>query len=166
VHDLFALSKRPPLRTLLEGAFHVGPAVFDPDAGGVSSATFSPVDGGRSPNGPNGHASGSPGAAWSVNQGELSLVVGPEPLRRMSQAAPTPPLQADDPRTARVLSAVGEGVAWALLAQPLRFGRTGAAAPSAPLVVAGGARAGGLWARVDVADELFAEGVRLGGGLF
>jgi hypothetical protein len=166
VHDLFALSKRPPLRTLLEGAFHVGPAVFDPDGGGVSSATFSRVDGGRSPNVPNGHASGSPGAAWSVNQGELSLVVGPEPLRRMVQAAPTPPLQADDPRTARVLSAVGEGVAWALLAQPLRFGRTGAAAPSAPLVVAGGARAGGLWARVDVADELFAEGVRLGGGLF
>jgi hypothetical protein len=163
VHDLFALSKRPPLRTLLEGPLHVGPAVFGPDTGGVSSATFSPVDGRRAPNAPNG----SPGAVWSVEGDRLSLVVGPEPLRRMTQAAaPTPPMQADDARTARVLSAVGEGVAWALLAQPLRFGRTGAAAPSAPFVVAGGARAGGLWARVDVADELFAEGVRLGGGLF
>jgi hypothetical protein len=167
VRDLFALSKRSPLRTLLEGAFHVGPAVFGPDVGGVSSATFSRVDSAKGPNGPKGDASGSSGAAWSVDGDRLSLVVGPEPFRRMTQAAASAsPTQADDPRTARVLSAVGEGVAWALLAQPLRFGRMGAAAPSAPFVVAGGTRAGGLWGRVDVADELFAEGVRLGGGLF
>jgi hypothetical protein len=69
---------------------------------------------------------------------------------------------ADDARTARVLGGLGDTASFVAVAQPLRFlGAAGLA--SAPLALALGRHGGEPWARLDIADEVIAAGVRLAG---
>ena len=138
-------------------SFGWGPAAFGAPAGGASEATFPRLDG----------PAGVPrGFAWTVQNGRLDAAVGADPRRLLGESIAPTSILGSAARAARVLSQLGEGVTFALLAEPLRLGRMGSTSPSAPVVVAGGRRAGIAWARVVVADPILTEGVRLGGGLF
>jgi hypothetical protein len=155
VHDVLALLRLPPLRALLRGVLGLRPVGFKD--GAVSEATFGASGASVTP---------APGVAWTVDAGQLAIAVGADPRALLVASRHAPGTLGIGAWRARMLSEVGDGVAFALWAEPLRFGRLGGAAPEAPLVVAGGVRSGSAWARVDLSDAILTEGVRLGGGLF
>jgi hypothetical protein len=159
---VLALSRQPPLRALLARAFHVAPAVFG-SSGGAATASFAPIPPARA-------AADRATVAWTASAGRLAVAGGQDPVRLLGRMTASPSSPSDDERTRRVLTSLGAGVGFAALARPLRLGLTPRTSPlplpSAPLVLAGGARAGVFWATADIADEVFTEGVRLSGGLF
>ncbi len=73
----------------------------------------------------------------------------------------------DDARVARALSAVGANATFVLLAMPLRLdaAKADTDASRAPAVLAWGRRDADAWLRVDVADELLREILRIRSGL-
>ena len=81
-----------------------------------------------------------------------------------AQAAPAATL-GEDPGVARAIADLGSDAAFALVAQPLRLDPARAEVGSAPAIVAVGRRGGDLWARLELADGLLRELVRLGAGL-
>ena len=169
VRDVLELSRLPPVRAPLDDLFHLGPLAFGRAAGNVRIATFAPPE-------PPGRAAGASreGVAWSVAAGDVTVAAGAEPLGLLTEATSRTGTWGDDARMARALAAVGDSAAFVALARPLRFGGrgaggaggSGAGETGAPLVVAWGRRLGRPWARVDLADELLTEGVRLGAPLF
>ncbi len=156
VREVLELSRLRPLSSPLAGWLHRLPVVFGPPVGGVSVATF--------PSAPEVGPRPAAGAAWGVVGAAVTIGVGTMPLRRLAEAGSPRASWGDDPRTARVLAALGDTTSLAMLAQPLRLGEAGAAAASAPLAFAWGRHGADPWARVDVADELVAAAVRLSGG--
>jgi hypothetical protein len=150
-HDVLALARLPAIRRLLRGWLDLRLARF-----GATATEGEAVFADRS--GPSGRA---PAVAWTVADGQLSLAAGNDPHGLLE--APLGPL---DARAAGLVAGVGDGVTFAVLAQPLRLGRLGALGRSAPVLVAGGRRGATAWLRVDLADAILTEGVRLGGGLF
>jgi hypothetical protein len=149
-HDVVALARLPPLGRLLKGWLDLRLVKFDATAS-EGQASFA----GSAAN------ARSPGVAWTANDGQLSLATGNDPHAVLD----APAVSLEGP-AATLVAGVGAGVTFALLARPLRLGRLGALAPSAPVLVAAGERGGTSWLRVALADSLLTEGVRLGGGLF
>jgi len=165
VRELVDLSHRRPLQDLLATSLHLGPAsvtsVDTPPLGKVSLATF--VDLAASPRKPD--ASGALGVAWGMHDSELLVAAGPmAPQLLLTESAP-PKRLGDDPRSAGVLAALGSNVTLAVFAQPLRFEAAHAADSSAPAVIAWGRKGDGLWGRLDLADTLLRELLRLNAGL-
>jgi hypothetical protein len=72
----------------------------------------------------------------------------------------------DDPRAANALAALGADASVAVYAQPLRLDAVRAAdGASAPAVAGWGRKGGDAWLRVELADALVREAVRLRGGM-
>jgi hypothetical protein len=157
VREVLELSRLPPFSSPLVGWLHRLPVVFGPPVGGVSVATF--------PSAPDVGPRRAAGAAWDVIGGDLTIGVGTMPIRSLAEVASPRASWGDDPRTARVLAALGDTTSLAVLAQPLRLGGAGLAAASAPLAFAWGRHGADPWGRIDIADELVAAAVRLSGGL-
>ena len=155
IHELLALSRLPPLRDPLANWLHRLPVVFGPPAGKASTANFPAAGGAPAP---------VAGVTWAMDGGELTIGAGAHPLQRMADVTSPGARWSDEPRTARVLADLGDSTSLAALAQPLRLGVAGAHVTSAPLAFAWGRKGGDPWARVDIADELLAAGVRLSAG--
>ncbi len=151
IRQVLELSRLPPIRAPMAEWLHRLPAVFGP--GETGAATFPPV--GDEPRPPKA------GAAWEVRGGVVTIAVGTLPLPRLAVLTSSGSKWADDARTARVLSALGDSTRFAALAQPLRLAGAGGPVASAPLALAWGRQGADPWARLDVADELVAAGVRL-----
>ncbi len=151
IREVLSLARLPPIRAPLEDWLHRRPPVFGSPGATPSTAMFLPAAGEH----------GRPvGVAWTTNVGMLTIGAGVRPLERLVEATTPGSKWGDDARTARVLAALGGATTFAALAQPLRFGTVQSA--SAPLAFAWGRRGGDRFARIDVADELIAAGVRLG----
>jgi hypothetical protein len=161
VRELVELARSPALKEPLATLLHVGPPALStsdaPGGGKATLASFAPL-GAQA-----GGAATKLGLAWTVLGGEVVVAGGsasPELL------APPSGRLGDDPRAARALSAVGANATFALVAQPLRLDPArGAAAGSAPLVLAWGRADAAVWARIEIADPLLAQAVGLRGGL-
>jgi hypothetical protein len=147
VHDVLALARLPPLRRLLRGWLDLRSPAFQATAA-EGEATFAAGAGGRPAS-----------IVWRVAGGELAVGAGPDPRAAFAPGHP-------QGHAAGVVASLPDGVAFALVAQPLRLGRMGALAPPAPVIVAAGQHGSTAWVRVDLADAILSEGVRLGGGLF
>jgi hypothetical protein len=156
IRQVLGLSRLPPLRGPLDEWLHRLPAVFG-TTGRISTATF-PVIAAAGP-------LPTAGAAWKVEDGDVTIALGAQPLERLTALTSRGAKWADDTRTARVLDDLGGSTNFVAVAQPSRF--VGAAsASSAPLALAFGRRRGDPWARLDIADEIIAAGVRLAGESF
>lgn len=151
IRQVLGLSRLPPLRGPLDEWLHRLPAVFGPP-GPISTATF-PVIAAAAP-------LPAAGAAWKVANGDVTIALGAQPLERLTALTSRSAKWADDTRTARVLDDLGDSTSFAAVAQPSRFGGA-ASSSSAPLALALGRRRGDPWARLDIADEIIAAGVRL-----
>jgi hypothetical protein len=153
IRQVLELSRLPPLRAPLAEWLHRLPVVFG-QAGKVSIATV-----------PAGGAAGqqpAAGVAWKIDAGDVAIAVGATSLERLAVSLSPGMKWADDARTARVLGGLGDTASFVAVAQPLRFlGAAGLA--SAPLALALGRHGGEPWARLDIADEVIAAGVRLAG---
>ena len=163
VRELVELSHRRGFHDLLAG-LHLSPgAVRSADApplGKVSLAPFTEEGGKGKP-----EAAGL-GIAWGVHDGELLLAAGMAAPQLLSAGAAPPRRVGDDPRTARALAALGRDASLVLVAQPLRFVPARAdAEASAPAVFGWGRKGGGAWARLELADVLLRELLRLKAGL-
>jgi hypothetical protein len=154
IRQVLELSRLPPFRAPLAQWLHRQPVVFGP--GPSSTATFSPVDEARQTR------AGAAGAAWEVRGGVVTIALGGLPLQRLTGLTSSGSKWADDPRTARVLAALGPSTRFVALVQPLRLA-AGRRVASAPLALAWGRQEGDPWVRLDVADELVVAGVRAAG---
>jgi hypothetical protein len=167
VRELVGLVQRPAFGDFVAARFSLGPpsiaaagtAAFG-GGGGATVATFSPRNGPRDPK------ASAFGVAWGVRDEGLSLAIGDAAAQLLAAQATPKATLGDDPLVARAIADLGSDAAFSLVAQPLRLdparGQEGAG--SAPAVVAVGRRGGDLWARVEIADPLLRELVRLGAG--
>lgn len=153
------LTHRPmladPLRSLLQLAPPTVTAANVADVTDATLATFSP------PKGP------PLGIAWGMADGELVVAAGEHAPKLLGSEAAPPARLGDDPRVAAALAALGSDASFTAVAEPLRLDATRGASheAAAALVFAWGRRGGDAWARVDVADELLRELVRMKAGL-
>jgi hypothetical protein len=159
VREWIDLARRPVLGQPLRSLLHLGPPTVTttsvPDVTDATLATFAP------PKGP------SLGVAWGMHDGELLVAAGDHAPKLLgAQATPAVRL-GDDPRVAAALGALGSDASFTLVAEPLRLDSTRGAGheAAAALVFAWGRRGGDAWARVDAADELMRELVRMKAGL-
>jgi hypothetical protein len=165
VRELVDLTHRRALQELLAGSLHLSPgavrSVDAPPVGKASLATFSdPTAGGsRKPE-------GVLGVAWGVHDGELLVAAGAAAPQLLSaEAAPTRKV-GDDPRAARALLALGQRATFAVFAEPLRLDPArGEPDAASPAVFAWGRKGDGVWARLELADLLLRELLRLKAGL-
>jgi hypothetical protein len=171
VRELVDLSHRRAVQDMLSGSLHLAPATVTsseaPSLGKATVATFPWSDakvahreGASSPPLP-------PAIAWSVEGGDLLLAAGQAAPQLLTlEAAPAHRI-GDDERSARALEAIGSDATFAIYAQPLRFdpARSGGDAASSPAVLAWGRKGAEAWARLDLADTLLRELVRLQAGL-
>jgi hypothetical protein len=153
------LARRPVLGEPLRSLLQLGPPTVTttsvPDVTDASLATFA------LPKGP------ALGIAWGMRDGELLVTAGEHAPRLLgTEATPTARL-GDDPRVAAALAALGNDASFTLVTEPLRLDSTRGASheAAAALVFAWGRRGGDAWARVDAADELLRELVRMKAGL-
>ncbi|HEY8039972.1 MAG TPA: hypothetical protein VIF15_09275 [Polyangiaceae bacterium] len=167
VRELVELTRRPPLADLLAGTLRLGPPAIAPaqvpGLGTATLATFRPAQpakAGRSPGGVDVPL----GVGWAVHDGDLLVAMGQGAPRLLSGGASPARRLGDDARSARLLSALGATVTFALLAQPLRLD-PGRPAQDAPALLAWGRREGDVWARLELADALLRELIRLEAGL-
>jgi hypothetical protein len=171
VRQLVDLSHRRAAQDLLSGSLHLAPASITtaevPSLGKATVATFPWGDvktarreGASAPLPP-------PAVAWAVQGGDLLIAAGLAAPQLLSLEASPVRRVADDERSARALAAIGSDASFAVYAQPLRFdpARSGGDAAPAPAVFAWGRKGGDAWARLDVADTLLRELVRLQAGL-
>jgi hypothetical protein len=129
-----------------------------PSFGAATIATFASRTGARDPKAP------AFGVAWGMRDSDLLVAIGDlAPQLLSTQAEPAATL-GGDPIVARAIADLGSDAAFSFVAQPLRLDPARAEAGSAPAVVAVGRRGGDLWARVEIADLLLRELVRLGAG--
>ena len=166
VRELVDLSHRRALEDLLSGKLHVAPSAVAPaDVPSVAEASLATF----AASGVDKRARPSPplGVAWGLHDGELLVAAGDAATGLLAaEAAPARRL-GDDPRTARVLRSLGTDVAFAVIAQPLRFDpvRGAGDAGLAPAVLGWGQRGGDAWLRVELGGALIRELVRLKAGL-
>jgi hypothetical protein len=164
VRELVDLSRRRGFHELLAGSLHLSPgAVRTTDAaplGKVTLATFTDAAAAGKPD-----AAGL-GVAWGAHEGQLLLAAGTAAPQLLSAEASPVRRVGDDPRSARALAALGENASITVFAQPLRLVPTRADADaSAPAVFAWGRKGGAPWARLELADVLLRELLRLKAGL-
>jgi hypothetical protein len=162
VRELVSLLQRPVFGDPVAAALSLGPASIGsadvPSFGSATVATFPPRGGPREPKAP------ALGVAWGVHDADLLLAIGDAaPQLLAAQATPAATL-GDDPVIARAIADLGSDAAFSLVAQPLRLDPARAEVGSAPAVIAVGRRGGDLWARLELADGLLRELVRLGAG--
>jgi hypothetical protein len=102
-----------------------------------------------------------------MHDGELLVAAGEHASKLLGSAAAPPTRLGDDPRIAAALAALGSDASFTLVTEPLRLDATRGASheAAAALVFAWGRRGGDAWARVDAADELLRELVRMKAGL-
>ena len=107
------------------------------------------------------------GVAWGVHDGELLLAAGPAAPQLLATEAAPPRRLGDDPRNARALAALGQSASLTVLAQPLRFTprRAPTPTPPPPRCFAWGRKGDGAWARLELADVLVRELLRVKAGL-
>jgi hypothetical protein len=170
VRELVDLSHRRALQDMLAGSLHVSPAtvrsVDAPPVGKASLALFADATpggagGARKPDG-----AGGLGVAWGVHEGELLVAGGKAAPQLLSAEAGPPRTIGDDPRTARALAALGQRATLAILAEPLRLDPTRREPDAtAPVMFAWGRKGDGAWARLELADVLLRELIRLKAGL-
>jgi len=167
VRELVDLSHRRAFEDLLAGSLHLSPAsVRSVDAPAVGKATLALFDertgaGSRKPDG-----AGAPGIAWGVNGGDLLVAAGTSAPQLLAAEAAPSRRAGDDPRVARALAALGPNASFVVLAEPLRFDPTRAEPDSrAPAVFAWGRKGDRAWARLELADVLLRELLRLKAGL-
>lgn len=153
------LARRPALGDPLRAILQLGPPtvapVSVPDVTDASLATFLA-------------AKGPPlGIAWGMQDGELLAAAGEHAAKLLGIQASPPARLGDDARVGAALGALGNDASFTLVAQPLRLEAALAAshAASAALVFAWGRRGSDAWARLDAADELLRELVRMRAGL-
>ncbi len=167
VRELVDLSHRRAFEDLLAGSLHLSPAtVRSVDAPAVGKATLALFDerGGGASRKPDG--AGALGIAWGVNGADLLAAAGTSAQQLLAAGAAPPRRVGDDPRVARALAALGQNATFVVLAEPLRFDPTRAEPDSrAPAVFAWGRKGGGAWARLELADVLLRELLRLKAGL-
>ncbi|HEX8794943.1 MAG TPA: hypothetical protein VF765_28550 [Polyangiaceae bacterium] len=160
------LTRRPVLADPLRSLFQVrAPTVTTasvPDVTDATLAAFAP------PKGP------ALGIAWGMHDGELLVAAGEHAPKLLGNAATPPARLGDDLRVSAALAALGSDASFTVVAEPLRLDATRAASArpagaeneaAAALVFGWGRRGGDAWARVDVADELLRELVRMKAGL-
>jgi hypothetical protein len=159
IRDWIDLARRPvlddPLRALLQlGPPAVAPATV-PDVTGATLATFA------APKGP------PLGVAWGMHDGELLVAAGQHAPKLLGIEAAPPARLGDDPRLDAALAALGSDASFTFVAEPLRMDSTRGAShdAAAALVFAWGRRGSDAWVRVDAADELVRELVRMRAGL-
>jgi hypothetical protein len=170
IRQLVDLSHRRVLQALLASSLHLSPAAVTPlqalPLGKASLATFAADRTADRTSIPGA----SPGIAWGVMRdpapAELLVAAGPSARQLLAtEVAPARRL-GDDSRSARALAALGEAVTFALVAQPLRLdpARAGSSSrASAPVVLGWGRKGTEAWARVEVADTVLGELLRLRG---
>jgi hypothetical protein len=167
LRELVDLSHRGAARELLAGGFHLAPAAVAstdlPGGGKAMVATFAAT----SPKG--GTPAGGPslGLAWTVRDGLVQVAAGPLPAGLLAAGLAPGARVTGDARAARALDALHEDASFAVFARPLLFdpSRFGADAARAPAVLAWGRKAGGPWARVELADLVLRELLHLKSGL-
>jgi hypothetical protein len=159
VREWLDLVRRPVLGEPLRALLQLGPPTVTttrvPDVTDASLATFA------APKGP------PLGVAWGMRDGELLLAAGEHAPKLLgTESAPEARL-GDDPRVGAALAALGSDASFTLVTEPLRLDATRGASheAAAALVFAWGRRGGDAWARVDAADELLRELVRMKAGL-
>jgi hypothetical protein len=162
VREIVELARRPVLGEPLQRVLGVGAprvaAAAVPSFGSMTLATF--------PRTAKLPAASAPfGVAWGLREADLLVAVGDDAPRLLAAEASSEGNLGGDARVARALAAIGSDAVFALVAQPFRFDPVHARAPSAPAVLAWGRRAGAAWARVEIADTLVREIMRLGAGL-
>ena len=159
VREWIDLARRPVLGEPLRSLLQLGPPTVTTtsvsDVTDATLATFAP------PKGP------SLGVAWGMHEGELLVAAGEHAPKLLGAQATPPARLGDDPRVAAALAALGSDASFTLVSEPLRLDSTRGASheAAAPLVFAWGRRGGDAWARVDAADELLRELVRMKAGL-
>lgn len=166
VREWIDLTRRPvladPLRSLLQIRPPTVTTASVPDVTDATVATFAP---------PKGAALG---VAWGMHDGELLVAAGEHAPKLLGAEATPPARLGDDPRVAAALAALGSDASFTVVSEPLRLDATRSASArpataeneaAAALVFAWGRRGGDAWARVDVADELLRELVRMKAGL-
>jgi hypothetical protein len=134
-----------------------------PPVGKASLALFTELTAGgnRKPEAP-----GAPGVAWGVHDGELLVSAGTAAPQLLSAEAAPPRRMGDDPRTSRALLALGQRATFVLLAEPLRFDPARSEPDAtAPAIFAWGRKGDDAWARLELADVLLRELLRLKAGL-
>jgi hypothetical protein len=99
-----------------------------------------------------------------VRDADLFVAIGDDAAQLLSTQVSSAKLR-DDPVVVRALDALGSDAALALIAEPLHIDPLRADSGPAPAVFALGRRGSDLWVRLEVADLLLREAVRLGAGL-
>jgi hypothetical protein len=164
VRELIDLSHRRAFADMLSGSLHLSPATvrgFDaPPVAKASLALFEEKASGGGPRRPD--AGPSPGIAWGVQGEDLFVVAGTSAPQLLSAEAAPHRRVGDDPRAARSLAALGPSASFAVLAEPLRFDPTRSEPDSAAAAAfAWGRKGEGAWARLELADVLLRELLRL-----
>ena len=161
-----SVADHPAFDALLSGSMHVAPAnVTAVDVASVTKATPGAEE--LPPRGGEARPPPPLAVAWGLNEGDLVLAAGSSPAALLATEASPARHLGDEPRMARVLSALGGDVALALVAQPLRFDpvRAGTDDALAPMAIAWGRKGGDAWLRVELAGVLLRELVRPKAGL-
>ncbi len=168
VRELVDLSHRRAFADMLSGSLHLSPAnVRGVDAPPVAKASLALFEAKASGGGPHRPDAGpSPGIAWGVQGDDLFVAAGTSAAQLLSAEAAPHRRVGDDPRTARSLAALGPSASFAVLAEPLRFDPTRSEPDSAAAAAfAWGRKGEGAWARLELADLLLRELLRLKAGL-
>jgi hypothetical protein len=168
VREIVTLPRRHAFGDLLAGSLHLGPATLAasdvPSFGKANMATFAWLEPDASARRPApSPPARSLGVAWGVHDGDLMLAAGSAAAQLLSVAAAPPRRLGDDAASARALAALGSDASFVLVAQPLRLlGGRGADGASAPAILAWGRKQGGAaWLRLELADPLLRELLRL-----
>jgi hypothetical protein len=168
VRELVDLSRRRAFADLLAGSLHLSPAavrnVDAPPTSKASLALFDEQTAGGGPRKPD--AAPAPGIAWGVQGEDLFVAAGTSAPQLLSAEASPRRHVGDDPRAARSLAALGQNASFAVVAEPLRFDATRSEPDSASAAVFAWGKKGELvWARLELADLLLRELLRLKAGL-
>jgi hypothetical protein len=167
VREIVDLSHRRAFEDLLAASLHLSPAavrsVDAPPVARASLAVFGQqiAGGAGKPDG-----AGAPGIAWGVHEGTLLVAAGTSAPQLLSAEAAPPRKLGDDPRSARALAALGQKATLVLFGEPLRLDPTrGEPDSRAPAVLAWGRKGDDAWGRLELADVLLRELLRLKAGL-
>jgi hypothetical protein len=99
----------------------------------------------------------SPGVAWKLDGGDLSLAASDAPVARLRFAMKPEQTLADEPLVAKALASLGTSACGVVVLQPLRFDATRANLPAASLVGSLGRSGADASIRVVVAHGLLRE---------
>jgi hypothetical protein len=167
LRDGVELLQRPAFKGPLEAFLHVKEITLAsadvPSVGKAQLATFVRAA-------DKSDKSGAPpskiGAAWIVKDGRLAAVVSEEAPAFLGATSAQTRKLGDDPRLATAVRALGNDVTFAFVSRPLALGITTSGSP-APVLIATGRQSGtpGIaFARIEVADVLLREAIKLSGG--